>query len=67
MNEIVAAASINQLGFIVPPLGSVWIDNFKISQRAASGSNQQKIKQNQPIGIKMQLVDKLFQTNPKNR
>lgn len=60
MNEIEAASEINDFGFIVPPMGTVLIDNLKISQKSKSGVIQQVIKQNNPVKIKMQLVDKLF-------
>ncbi|MEI6555738.1 MAG: hypothetical protein WCL70_09130 [Paludibacter sp.] len=60
MNEIEAASDINEFGFIVPPKGTVWIDNFKISQKSKSGVIQQVLKQNNPVKIKMQVVDKLF-------
>ena len=60
MNEIEAANDINEFGFIVPPLGTVWIDNFKISQKSKSGVKQQIIQQNNPVKIKMRVVDKLF-------
>lgn len=44
-SEIVDTADLNLFGFMVPPLGTVWIDNFQISQRAGTGVSS-KVMQN---------------------
>lgn len=46
--EIFANSNLNQFGFMVPPMGTVWIDNFKISQR---GSSNIALKSKQSIQI----------------
>ncbi len=67
MNEINASADINQVGFSVPELSTIYIDNFKVSQRTASAVNQQKINQNQFLDIRIQQVNKSFQHILKNK
>jgi hypothetical protein len=36
-SEIVANSSLNEFGFMVPSLGTVWIDNFQISNKGVTG------------------------------
>jgi hypothetical protein len=55
-SEIEAAADLKSFGFRVPPLGTIWIDNFSISVKGNTTSSQ-KVKQLQPeFGYK--TVDK---------
>lgn len=36
-SEIVDTTDLNLFGFMVPPQGTVWVDNFRISQKAGAG------------------------------
>ena len=65
--EIVANATINQVGFMMPPMGTIWLDNFRIAHKGAAGVSPMKVKPIQPIDVRIQAVDKLFQHTVKDR
>jgi len=54
-SEIVASADLNQFGFIVPPMGTVWVDNFRIATQTSAGVAQ-KVKQNIQIVGEVQTI-----------
>jgi hypothetical protein len=63
----VANADINQFGFMAPPMSTIWLDNFKISQKGASNAPALKIKQNQQFEISVQKVDNYIPKTIKNQ
>ena len=65
-SEIEATANLNQFGFMVPPQGTLWLDNFKISKKGSSGISA-KVKQNQQLEFKLQTVDKFNPGNIRNK
>ena len=50
-SEIVDTSDLNLFGFMVPPLGTVWIDNLQISQRAGTGVSSKSMQSVQNIGL----------------
>ena len=56
MSEIEATDSINEAGLMVPPLSTIWIDNFKISHKGALLAPPVS-KINQQITTTIQKVD----------
>jgi len=65
-SEIVASGTLNQFGFMVPPLGDVWVDNFQISTNGSSNSPS-KVKQNQPIEFNIQKTNQFDLNKIKNQ
>ena len=65
--EMVANANINEVGFMMPPLGTVWLTNLVIAHKGASSENSMKIKQNKPIEVRIQAIDNSFQHTLKDR
>ena len=65
--EIVANTDINEVGFMMPPKSTIWLDNFKIAHKGATSVSPMKVIQNQLIGVRIQAVDKLFQHTVKDR
>ena len=65
--EMVANANINEVGFMMPPLGTVWLTNLVIAHKGASSENSMKIKQNKPIEVRIQAIDNSFQHTLKYR
>ena len=65
--EIVANTNVNQLGFIMPPNGTIWLDNFKIAHKGATAVSPMKMKQNQIPEVRIQTVGKTFQNTVKDR
>ena len=47
-SEIVANSTLNEFGFMVPPMGDIWVDNFLISVNGSTNVSS-KVKQNQLI------------------
>jgi hypothetical protein len=65
-SEIVTTTDLNQFGFVVPPLGTVLIDNLFISQ-ARSMAVSSKIIQNQSVEFEITAVSPVNQNNVLNR
>ena len=65
--EMEANASINEFGFVAPPLSTIWIDNFKISHKGLLAAPALKIKQNQLLEINIQKVDNFIPKTIKNQ
>lgn len=56
MSEIEATGSVNEAGLMVPPLSTIWIDNFKVSHKGALLAPP-VTKTNQQITTTIQKVD----------
>jgi hypothetical protein len=65
-SEIVADKNLNQFGFMVPPNGTVWVDNYCISKKITSGSAS-KVKQIQPGELKFVTIKALSPNLIKNK
>ncbi|MEI8273591.1 MAG: hypothetical protein WCG08_13295 [Paludibacter sp.] len=65
--EMVANANINEVGFMMPALGTVWLTDLIIAYKGGSAENSMKIKQIQPIDVRIQAIDKQFQHTVKDR
>lgn len=50
-SEIVDATDLNLFGFMVPSQGTVWIDNFRISQKAGAGVSSKVLQGIQNIEL----------------
>jgi len=68
-SEIVANSTLSQFGFMVPANGTVWIDNFQISQRGSSKVSSNSAKLNQEIQVEpvMRLVPAFNQNKVNNQ
>ena len=58
--EIVAASDINEVGFLMPALGTMWLDNFRIAHKTSAGISPEKVKPIQAGKVRIQAVDKSF-------
>ena len=58
-SEIVATNTLNEFGFLVPPNGTVWIDNLQISKKGTTNVTAQA-KQNMPVEFSVQKTDKFI-------
>lgn len=65
-SDIVANADLNQFGFLVPPMGEMWLDNFIISQKKSSAVSA-RVNQNQQLEFRTQPVDKFLKNNINNQ
>jgi len=65
-SEIVANDTLNEFGFMVPPNGNVWVDNFQIST-IGSANSPSKVKQNQPIEFNIQKTSQFNLNKIKNQ
>lgn len=65
-SEMVATDNLNEFGFVVPPMGTVWLDNLQISKKGASNVVS-KVKQNLQFEFRMQPIDKFGQNKIKNQ
>lgn len=65
-SEIVTNSNLNQFGFLVPPQGTIWLDNFKISQKG-SANIVSKVKQNQQLEFRIQPDTKLIPNKINNQ
>ena len=52
-SEIVANNTLNEFGFMVPPMGDVWVDNMTISKKGSSAISS-KSKANIPVEFNIQ-------------
>ena len=55
LSEIFANGNLGQFGFMVPPKGTVWIDNLQISQKTGAAVNS-KVKQDIQIVTSVEPV-----------
>jgi hypothetical protein len=58
-SEIVATNTLNEFGFLVPPNGTVWLDNLQISKKGTTNVTAQA-KQNMPVEFSVQKTDKFI-------
>lgn len=65
-SEIFANRNLGQFGFMVPPQGTVWVDNLVISQKTASGVSS-KVIQNSQIVTGVQSVSEFNQNKIYNQ
>jgi hypothetical protein len=65
-SEIETKTVLSQFGFMVPPNGTVLIDNLIISQNGRSNTSL-KVKQDTQIEFKIQSTDQFNQKNVKNQ
>ena len=65
-SEMETTTVFNQFGFMVPPKGTVYLDNFKISLNSA-GSSSSKVKQNLQIEFKVLTTDKFDKNKVNNQ
>lgn len=65
-SEIEVKNSGNQFGFLVPPKGTIWVDNLLISQKGSKNISN-KVKQNIQLDFKIQATDKFNQNKIKNQ
>jgi len=65
-SEIVSNSGLGQFGFMVPPQGTVWVDNLVISQKTASGVSS-KVIQNSQIVTGVQSVSEFNQNKIYNQ
>jgi len=65
-SEIVANSTLNEFGFMVPPMGDVWVDNFLISTKGSTNVSS-KVKQNQPIEFNIQKTSQFDLNKIKNQ
>ncbi len=65
-SEIETTGSGDHFGFVVPSKGTVWIDNFTISQKTSAGVVS-KVKSNAPVEFEMVSAGQFNQHTVKNR
>ena len=65
-SEIVANTNLNQFGFMVSPQSSVWVDNFRISQKMSSKVSSM-LKQNVQIESGLKTVPAFNQKSVNNQ
>ena len=65
-SEIVAASTLNEFGFMVPALGTVWLDNLRISTKG-SASVSAKASSSMSFEYKIQKTDQFNIPNIKNQ
>jgi len=63
---MVATGGLNEFGFLVPPMGTVWLDNLQISKKGTSNTIS-KVKQNIPFEFRVQITNKFDQNKIKNQ
>ena len=65
-SEMVATGGLNEFGFLVPPMGTIWLDNLQISKKGTSNTIS-KVKQNIPFEFRVQITNKFDQNKIKNQ
>jgi len=65
-SEIVAASTLNEFGFLVPPNGTVWMDNLHISKKGTTNVAA-KVQQNMPVEFSVQKADRFIQHTINNQ
>jgi hypothetical protein len=65
-SEIVTTADLNKFGFVVPPLGTILIDNFLISQ-VKSTAVSSKVIQNQSVEFEITPVSPINKNSVLNQ
>ena len=65
-SEIVANSALNEFGFLVPPMGDIWVDNFLVSTKGSTKVSS-KVKQNQPIEFNIQKISQFDLNKIKNQ
>jgi len=65
-SEIEITDNINKFGFLVPPMGVVWLENFQISKKGATNITS-KVKQNLQFEFNIQSTDHFNLNKIKNQ
>jgi hypothetical protein len=65
-SEMEAASSLNEFGFLVPALGAVSLDNFRISKKGSTNVSS-KVTQSLQLEFNIQKTDKFNIPNIKNQ
>ena len=65
-NNKYLTTTLNEFGFMVPPMGDVWVDNFLISTKGSTNVSS-KVKQNQPIEFNIQKTSQFDLNKIKNQ
>jgi len=65
-SEIEATESGTNFGFMTPPNGTIWLDNFTISTKNAAGASA-KIQQVQAVEFKSKTIENYNQRTIKNK
>jgi len=65
-SEIVATNTLNEFGFLVPPGGTVWMDNLQISKKGAANVSA-RVQQNMQVEFSVQQADQFIQHTINNQ
>jgi len=65
-SEIVATSTLNEFGFLVPPNGTVWMDNLQISKKGTTNVAA-RVQQNMPVEFSVQKADRFIQHTINNQ
>ncbi|MDD4968643.1 MAG: hypothetical protein PHT07_04355 [Paludibacter sp.] len=66
-SEMEAKSTLNEFGFLVPPLATVSIDNLRISKKGSAAVVSAKVNQNIQFEFRMQKTDQFIIPNIKNQ
>ena len=66
-SEMEAKSTLNEFGFLVPALGTVSIDNLRISKKGSIAAAPAKVNQNLQFEFRMQKTDQFIIPNIKNQ